>query len=194
MGPNNQRMFNGQPVTFDLLTPAPIGQREYQIGQSLADNAKKIGVTLNLKSLQGPPYTDAYQNGQWDLISGWLCGVALDPGQYYNQIESQWYVPIGQRAVQGDPVRLKDPAFDDVALKLDATDPNSPDAKPLFDQAMELYFKDLPTAPIIQTTYPIAFNTTYWTGWPTSDNLYNIPANWWAHFVFVLGQLKPAAS
>jgi peptide/nickel transport system substrate-binding protein len=194
MGSSGQREFNGQPVTLNMLTPAPIGAREYQIGQSLIDEAKKIGVTMNLQSLQGPAYTDAYQMGNWDVDSAWLCGVALDPGQYYNQLEAQWYVPIGQRAIQGNVVRLKDPAFDDAALKLDQADPTNPSSKPLFDTAMEAYFKALPIAPIIQTTYPIAFNTTVWTGWPTQDNLYNIPANWWAHFKFVIGALKPASA
>jgi peptide/nickel transport system substrate-binding protein len=196
MGSGGLREFSGQPVTFDLLTPAPIGAREYQIGQSLIDEAKKVGVTINIRSLQGPPYTDAYLQGNWDLDSAWLCGVALDPGQYYQIFEMQNYVPLGQRALGSGPnnvVRLKDPALDEVARKLDVTDPTDASGKPLFERAMEAYFKALPVAPIIQTTYPISYNTTYWTGWPTADNLYNVPATWWAHFLFVMGSLKAAS-
>ena len=43
---------------------------------------------------------------------------------------------------------------------------------------------------MIQTGYPSYFNTTFWTGWPTDDDLYQVPLNWWPHFIFVIGKLK----
>ena len=47
---------------------------------------------------------------------------------------------------------------------------------------------DLPNG----ATYPFAFGTEYWTNWPTADNNYNIAANWWAQFLFVIGGITPA--
>ncbi len=38
------------------------------------------------------------------------------------------------------------------------------------------------------------YNTRYWTGWPTEDNPYTIPANWWGQFLFVIGTIKPAGA
>jgi peptide/nickel transport system substrate-binding protein len=62
------------------------------------------------------------------------------------------------------------------------------------DAALRAYYKALPAIPIIQTTYPAAFNTTYWTGWPTNENLYHVPLNWWGQFLFVIGNLKPTGA
>ncbi len=45
--------------------------------------------------------------------------------------------------------------------------------------------------PVIQTGYPSYYNTTFWKGWPTDDNLYQVPLNWWGQFMFVLGKLEP---
>ena len=76
-------------------------------------------------------------------------------------------------------------------MKLDAANLDDPKNKPLFDQGLETFLKNLPALPVIQTIQPFIFNTTYWSGWPTQENRYNISANWWAQFMFVVGNLKP---
>ncbi len=97
---------------------------------------------------------------------------------------------IGQTAVNGNQIRLRDAALNADAVKLDSSDPTSPDAKAVFDKALGDFYKALPAIPVIQTTYPTAFNTTYWTNWPTDDNLYHVPANWWGQFLFTIGKIK----
>jgi peptide/nickel transport system substrate-binding protein len=42
----------------------------------------------------------------------------------------------------------------------------------------------------IQTGYPSYFNTAFWKDWPTDDDLYEVPLNWWPHFIFVLGKIS----
>ena len=44
---------------------------------------------------------------------------------------------------------------------------------------------------MIQTGYPQYYNTTFWKGWPTDEDLYQVPLNWWGQFMFVLGRLEP---
>ena len=38
------------------------------------------------------------------------------------------------------------------------------------------------------------YNTAYWTGWPSEEDPYTIPANWWGQFMFVIGRLQPSGS
>jgi peptide/nickel transport system substrate-binding protein len=56
-----------------------------------------------------------------------------------------------------------------------------------------MFMGQAPAVPIIQTIYPMMFNTAYWTGWPTADNPYTIPVTWWSHFLFAIGSLQPAS-
>jgi peptide/nickel transport system substrate-binding protein len=188
----DMRSLNGKPLSLTLITPLPVGKPEYQIAQSLATNAKKVGIDIQVKSLVGTPFNDAYQLGQFDLTSHWLCGSALDPNQLYNKFEGRLYKPVGTRTpANDDETRTRLPEFDAIVAKLNNVDPSDPKNKPLFDQGLNVFMKNLPATPSIQTTYPLAFNTTYWTGWPTQDNIYNVPANWWAQFIFVIGKLQP---
>jgi peptide/nickel transport system substrate-binding protein len=76
-------------------------------------------------------------------------------------------------------------------VQLDNSDPNNPNTGAVFDQALESFYKDLPLIPTYQTTYPAVFHTTYWTGWPSDNNLYQVPLDWWGQFLFIIGNLKP---
>jgi len=185
------RQLNGKPLALTCITPVEVGKPEYQIGQSLAENAKKVGIDIQIRSLVGTPFDDAYNNGQYDLTSHWLCGSALDPGQLYTLFEERFYQPIGTRTTQGNPTRTRIPALNDIAAQINKADPNNPANKALFDQGLDVFMKNLPAVPVIQTVFPIAYNTTYWSGWPTNDNLYNVPQHWWAQFIFVLGKIQP---
>jgi len=108
----------------------------------------------------------------------------------YTDFELRKYTPIGQHA-NNNPLRVSDHALSDLAVKIDNIDPSSSAAKATFDQALEAYYKYLPKIPIYQTTYPTFYNTTYWTGWPTNENLYNVPSDWWGQFLFIIGKLQP---
>jgi peptide/nickel transport system substrate-binding protein len=190
-GSDGTRSFQGKPVAFEIMTPTNVGDPEYEIGQSIADEFKKLGVNVTVRSYQNPVWTQKWNNGDFDVSSHWLCGVSFDPDQLYTQLESDKTAPIGKTAVNGNQIRLQDATFTADAKKLDVVDPTAASSKDLFDAALTDYMKDLPAIPVIQTTYPTAFNTTYWTNWPTDDNLYQVPANWWGQFLFVIGSIKP---
>jgi peptide/nickel transport system substrate-binding protein len=187
---SGKRMFQGKALSWEIMTPAIVGNPEYQIGQLIADELKKIGIDAQVRSYTGSVWTQKMNTGDFDINSFWLCGVSFDPNQLYTTYEISKAVPIGQAAINGNQIRLHDTALDSDAVKLDSSDPTSPTAKATFDKALGDYYKALPAIPVIQTTYPTAFNTTYWTNWPTDDNLYHVPANWWGQFLFTIGKIK----
>lgn len=61
----------------------------------------------------------------------------------------------------------------------------------MFDEALDKWFDAMPAVMQIQKSFTHIFNTTFWTGWPTPQNLYITPNNWWGHFLFVIGKLEP---
>lgn len=185
------RQLNGKPLSLTIITPVAVGLPEYQIAQSLANEGKKLGIDMQVKSLVGTAFGDAYNNGQYDISSHWLCGVSLDPGELYSQFETQYYQPIGTRSTQGNATRTRIAELDQIATQLDNVSPEDAKNKELFDKGLEMFMKELPAFPSIQTLYPLAYNDTYWKGWPTQDNQYSVPANWWTHFRLVISKLEP---
>ncbi len=184
-----KRTYKGKEVNLEIITTSPVDGGEYAIANVLKTELAKVGVPATLRSLVGGVHDEKFQRGEYDIDSNWA-GFAFDPEQLYTDWESSKAQPIGKNAAGKNKMRFKDPAFDELSLKLAQVDPTSPEAKPLLDQALEIYFQKLPLMPVIQTGYPSYFNTAFWTGWPTDDDLYQVPLNWWSHFIFVLGKLK----
>lgn len=191
--------FNGKPISLRMITPVNTTQPEYQIGQTIVQAAQSIGIAIDLKSLPGSAFGDAFALGEWDLSSHWLCGMQFDPDQLFTNFHSKYYTPIGTRSVNGgDPgsTRFKNADFDKIIDQMDDVNPDDPKNEELFFKGLDKFMELLPCTPIIQTIYPFMYSTQYWTGWPKQEDIATatIPANWWGQFLFTIGNLKKAGS
>ena len=194
VGSDGKRSYQGKALQYEISTPAKPGDPEYLNGQKLAEELGKIGIGATVRYYQGAAYSDKIHNGQFDIDASYICGNTFDPGQLYTFFELSKYKPVGQVANDSENTqRVHDQALSNLAVKVDSIDPGAAASKATFDQTLDAFYKVLPQIPIYQTTYPSFFNTTHWTGWPTNDNLYNVPSNWWGQFLFVLGKLEPVS-
>ncbi|WP_328325031.1 ABC transporter substrate-binding protein [Kribbella sp. NBC_00382] len=185
-----KRTYKGKEINLEIITPSPVDGGEYAIANVLKTELAKVGVPATLRSLSGSVHDEKFQRGQYDIDSSWA-GFAIDPEQLYTDWTSDKYQPIGKNAAGKNKMRFRNAKFDEISGKLAGLDPSSPDAKPFLDQALEIYFQELPMLSVIQTGYPSYFNTAFWTDWPTDADLYEVPLNWWPHFIFVLAKIKP---
>jgi peptide/nickel transport system substrate-binding protein len=55
-----------------------------------------------------------------------------------------------------------------------------------YHDAMAIWFEDLPVIPMFQAPALVPFTSTYWEGWPTADDAWNMPVSWWATFNLVI--------
>lgn len=190
-GDDGARTYQGKPATIEIITPVAVDGPEYTIGSLLKTELDKQGVKTTLRSLSGSVHDEKLQRGEFDISCLWVCNVSWDPEQLYRDLESDRAVPVGKNAVDKNKSRFRNEKLDQLSKQLANMDPTTPEAKPLLDQALEIYYEGLPIIPIIQTGYPQYYNTTFWTGWPTDEDLYQVPLNWWGHFMFVIGRLEP---
>jgi peptide/nickel transport system substrate-binding protein len=191
------RMLNGKPIQLTISTPALTTGLEYQIAVNFAESAKEAGIDVQVKSLPGSAFGDAFAVGDFDMTSTWICGFQFDPNQLYEGFHSRNYKPLGTRIDSGGDrgrVRLQDPEFDAIIEKLDVADPEDPANRPDFDAGLDRFLTLLPAMATIQTIYPQIYSTRYWTGWPTDENPFAIPTNWWGQFLFAVGALQPTGA
>ncbi len=191
---SGKRSFNGKPLTIEIITPVADPGSEFLIGQVLAKDLQAVGISASVRTLSSAVYDAKTRKGQFDIRSEWLCGEVYDPWQVYNQFNDSYFVPVGKSSNEGNNVRLKDPTFTKYIDQLAVLDPSSESAKPLFEKALQSFYRDLPVIASVQSVYTHQFNTTFWEGWPTNANLYQVPANWWGQFLFVIGAVKPTGA
>jgi peptide/nickel transport system substrate-binding protein len=122
----------------------------------------------------------------WFDIPG---GSVRDPYQTLNFLHSRYAVPTGQPAVRA--YRWKNPQFDQLLEGMAITAPNDPKFAQLYHQAMELWFPNLPTIPLINRYIFITPSTAYWTNWPTEKNPYTLPSSWHRSAGMFINTLEP---
>jgi peptide/nickel transport system substrate-binding protein len=192
-GADGKRRYRGKELDFTIINPGPNTAPEYEVGQLLVKEFNKLGIDANVRVLSQPGvYQAAVDKGDYDLRSEWGCCSELDPYQTYQKYNSAYYTPIGKTATTGDDVRLKDGTLDSLIERLKGVSPNGSAAKAIYRDALDEWYRAMPVVPYLNTLYTHQANTLYWTGWPTNDDLYQPPNNWWGTFLFVIGNLKPS--
>jgi len=194
-GPDGIRVDDrGNKLSWEVMTPRPPGVREYEFAADLGYELEKIGVELNVKSYFGSRAAmwEKFGLGDYDMTAHWVCGAFLDPYLLYREFHSSRAVPVGESAPGRSQARLQDPEFDVVIDKLATVPPDAPEAKALYKEGLRLYMRNLPALPVIQTTFCEPQNNTYWTGYPTEDNLYAVPFHWWHQFLWTVFGIEKA--
>lgn len=188
------RILNGEPLRLTMISPREPTHPEFQIGVTLANTAREAGLDIEVRSLPGTAFYDAADSGNFDISCAWLCGMEFDPLQLFAEYHSDNYVPVGELTNQGNNVRLQSEELDAAIDEMESVDPEDEASMPVFENALETFMTELPSVASIQTLYPMLYNTAVWEGWPTPEDPYAIPADWWGQFLFVIGNLKRSGS
>jgi len=192
-GDNIRLDDKGNPLSFNVITPATVGNGEYQIAQDMADEALNAGIQLTVRHEDGPVFDNDRLTGNFDITSHWLCfdNGFLDSLNLYASYTSDRPIPTnGQRIPDGNWIGFKDPAFDTAVETIKTNGPDTDAAKAAYSTALAEWMKNMPAIPVVQTIYVMPWNTTYWTGWPVDANMFTVPFTWWATFVKVPFELK----
>ena len=87
--------------------------------------------------------------------------------------------------------RWKNEEFDAIVDRMAEVAPDDPELVALFRKAMDIWFRELPSIPLIQWYHRIPHNETYWKNWPTAENPYVNSAYWHRTWLLVLLNLEP---
>lgn len=117
-------------------------------------------------------------------------GSVRDPFLTLELYHSKFNRPVGTAAYPF--YRWVNPEYDAIVDEMGVTSPDDPKTAELFRQAMEIWLRELPDVMLLQFYHRIPMNTTYWTGWPSTEDPYINEAFWHRTFINVLTRVKPA--
>ncbi len=159
-----------------------------KVAQVVSDQLDAEGIEVELQPLSGGVRDTALLQGEYDLYPA----QAFCPGYIFDNLElfhSKYYEPLGELApwYERNSFRYQNEEFDAIVDEMAVTPPSEQEKMiELYQQAMEIWFQDLPVVPLNQAPALVPFNTTYWEGWPSAENPWNMPVSWWATFNLVL--------
>jgi peptide/nickel transport system substrate-binding protein len=139
--------------------------------------------------------TDAYQNmadGKPGLYMFGHGASLKDPYAALELYHSKYAASIGTTAGNNRFSRYNNPEYDAILDEMAPLGSDDPRFMELAAQALEIYWRDQIDIPIIQWLHRIPYNQTYWTNWPTEDNLaMGTNGAFWAHTgLLVVASLK----
>jgi peptide/nickel transport system substrate-binding protein len=177
---------NPADVTLRYLVNAD-STEEMRVSTVLADQLIAAGFQVELQPLSGGVLNDTILRGDYDIKLHSFC-----PGYIVENLElfhSKFYVELGELApwYERNSFRYQNPEFDAIVDEMLAADPEDTETLTgLYHDAMEIWLADLPGIPIVQAPALVPFNSTYWEGWPTAEDPWNMPVSWWATFNLVI--------
>ena len=167
-------------------------------GRMVVQQLNAAGVDANLRLIEWGIFRDQTGRGNFTGAVDWDgCGSVVEPWFGMNRYNKVYVNPIGTPGTENvdntnNAGRWSNDQYSALMDQMGSLPLGDPRVMPLYMQAVAIWADELPDIPLVQTPSLLIFNTTYWTNWPTADNNYIQPPDWWEHFLRVLVELKPA--
>ena len=186
---------NGERLKVNI-TWVPTGYVEFPAPvESLVNDLRAVGFDAAQKQIQFAAFGEIATGG-FDLALIWVCGSTKDPYATMDGFHPK-YVPDDptERVGSFSPSRWTGPLAEQYGEAVDKMAQIHPDdieaLDPLVREAMDLWLSEMVAVPLFQYPSIKPYNQTYWKGFPTDENPYNIPYLGWQSGITIITTLEP---
>ncbi len=151
-----------------------------------------FGVDTTLDARDNP--WDIMSLGDYSANLAWTIetwGGHPDLFFFLSSWHSKFYQPSGTRASGSNSMRWKNPELDKIIESIQQLDFDDPKGIELGQQFIKLAAQDMPITPLMSYNVFTTCDTTYFTGYPTSDDPYTDPVPNWANTKYMYIKIKP---
>ncbi|MBZ0293653.1 MAG: ABC transporter substrate-binding protein [Anaerolineae bacterium] len=166
------------------------------IGEVMVEQLRRAGINASQQVVAGGTWSDNLALGNYEGIISWMpCGSINEPWATLDWATEKWVMPVGERSpANNNFVRWENQEYSDIVAQIGSLPLGDEQIPGLVVDAMQILHDEMPYIPLVQAAIMTTYNTTYWTNWPTSENNYVHPPEWWASWHIVLHELQPAGS
>ena len=185
---------DGTPFTFTIktFTEGVINR----LGTDIAQQWTQAGVTVTAEA-DPVIYSQDLPLGTYDTATAWSIetwGGNPDLSFFLDSWHSDYVAAPGERQPARNWQRWSDPRLDEIIQTMRTTEFTDHDANvALGDEFIKLMVDEMPIIPIMSFNVFSAYDTRYWTGFPTAEsNPYANIVNNWSNSKYIFTQLRPA--
>lgn len=168
---------DGNHITFTIIyrSGETLNMKEAPI---IVQQLRDAGFDVDSQALESAVFYNAVYSGEAVAWFGSTLGSVSDPYTTLEFFTSKYYKPIGENT-DAKSYRWRNSEYDALIEKMSALSSDDPAFQEAANKALEIWLSELPALPLMQQYLLTPFNTTYWTNWPTVDNNYIQPTEWW---------------
>ena len=188
MGASGFYEKDGQPLQVDVLfkTEEPI------LPAIIIQAFQDVGIDAAPRALAGAAYFDARDTADFDIETHHVaCGSVVEPYDELRLLQSRWIMPEGERSSLNQ-WGWSNAEYDEIVDQIQMLEPGAEEEHALFRQALEIRLQELPIISLVQQQRVVPYTTRYWTNWPTAENDYHHPPNWWMNFLMLVVNIESA--
>lgn len=164
---------NGKRLSFGVINQGGFSDWVAAV-QALQQGAKQAGIELKPQNLSSDDYDNKLFNGQFDLAYYAETGGPTPYYEYRQWLFSGNTAPVGQTASTNFE-RYSNPQTDALLNQYGSTtDANT--QQQIVGQLEQIMLTQVPIIPITESVDWFQYDTTHFTGWPTPQNQYALPA------------------
>lgn len=189
MGSSGFYEKDGQTLSVDILVKS-----EATVGPPLiVSMLNDVGIDAAPTALASAAYFDNRNRGDFQIETTHVaCGSVTEPFDELNNLHSRWIRPEGEIR-SNNYWSWSNAEYDEIVDQIGNLPANDPQEKELFGQALEIRLRENPIFPLSQQKRIVPYTTRYWTNWPTAENDYFHPPNWWMTFLMPILNIRPSA-
>ena len=182
---------DGKELTLEIQVPEYIELE--RIGDVWLEQLQKFGINATKVRLESAFY-DNFNFGHYEVQSNWFaCGSVAEPWLTLRNFVGK-AAPIDARPESGitNGFRWSNDRYTELVAEIGTLKWDDPKLMEDTKEALKILYDELPAIPAAQARKLVPFNDTYWTGWPTNDNYYMTPTNWWNNFIWTVTTITKA--
>ena len=186
--------FEGQPFTIELTYLNDDNEAQQKRGGEAAYNQwLEFGLNVNLVSKSGASWDTDGSTGEYQMATYWPTGgITEDIYSQFSGWDADLIVPVGERG-SGQGTRWDNQKATDLIHEIAQLSPDDPACKEKNVELIKTMVEEMIFIPFHSGVKLCPTNSTYWTGYPNSENAYNGPWWWWSVFKFFTPYITPVA-
>lgn len=192
MGSDGVRVKDGERLSMTVITVT--GWSDYiSLNDTLVQQFAKVGIELKPSQVSWNEWNQAELTGNYQLALDSIgLGSSTNPYFTYNpKLNSANTVPVGESTSAGNVGRYSN-ADVDAAIRAAAITNDVEAQKQAYATIQDRLVEGIPYIPIYVNSLLTEFNNSRFTGWPSEEDLYALPASWKAWDCgIILRKVKP---
>jgi peptide/nickel transport system substrate-binding protein len=184
---------DGTPWKISYMTGTTLSNHDYRNAAAAVQQWRKFGIDAEVFATENG--ADLGAVGDFDVTTVWPgrepWGAGPDLYRTLDDWNSEYIRPVGERNTASYNSRWSSPEMDDIIKRLRETDPfDTEKVVALGIEGLQEAVKNMPGTPTYGYIGFIAWDETYWTNWPGSENAYSQPYAHWPNFKYTTPFLK----
>lgn len=161
-----------KPLKLSIITVSGYTDWEAEL-QEIKNQLQPLGIELTVQAIAGQTYNTKLYKGDFDLAYGSQSGGPLPYYELRQMLYSGNTAPLGENA-SSNYGRFSDPKVDQLLGEYAGAD----DARrhEIVNALQEVMLEEVPVVPVLESVSWFQYNTKDFTGWPTADDPYALPA------------------